>query len=76
MIKVTIIEDHPDFREGLAYLLNATEGFECIDVFGSAEEAIENISDKTEVILQDIGLPGINGIESVALLKKKYLKLK
>jgi DNA-binding NarL/FixJ family response regulator len=76
MIKVTIIEDHPDFREGLAYLLNATEGFECIDVFGSAEEAIENISDKTEVILQDIGLPGINGIESVALLKKKIPEIK
>ena len=36
MIKVTIIEDHPDFREGLAHLLNATEGFDCIDVFERA----------------------------------------
>ena len=76
MIKVTIIEDHPDFREGLAYLLNATEGFECIDVFGSAEEAIKNISEQTEVVLQDIGLPGISGIESVALIKKKFPNIK
>jgi len=76
MIKVTIIEDHPDFREGLAYLLNATEGFECIDVFGSAEEAVQNISEQTEVVLQDIGLPGISGIESVALLKKKLPDIK
>ena len=76
MIKVTIIEDHPDFREGLAYLLNATEGFECIDVFGSAEEAIESISEQTEVVLQDIGLPGISGIESVALIKKKFPDIK
>ena len=76
MIKVTIIEDHPEYREGLAYLLNATEGFECINIFGSAEEAIENISEKTDVVLQDIGLPGINGIESVALLKKKLPEVK
>ena len=76
MIKVTIIEDHPDFREGLAYLLNATEGFECIDVFGSAEEAVQNISEQTEVVLQDIGLPGISGIESVVLLKKKLPDIK
>ncbi len=76
MIKVTIIEDHPDFREGLAYLLNATEGFECIDVFGSAEEAVKNISEQTEVVLQDIGLPGISGIESVALIKKKFPNIK
>ena len=76
MIKVTIIEDHPDFREGLAFLLNATEGFECIDVFGSAEEAVQNISEQTEVVLQDIGLPGISGIESVALLKKKLPDIK
>lgn len=76
MIKVTIIEDHPDFREGLAHLLNATEGFECIDVFESAEAGVENISGKTDVILLDIGLPGMSGIEAVSLLKNKIKNVK
>ncbi len=76
MIKVTIIEDHKEFREGLAYLLNATEGFKCINVFGTTEEAIKNISKETDVVLQDIELPGLNGIESVELLKKKLPEIK
>ncbi|MCP5063446.1 MAG: response regulator transcription factor [Ignavibacteriae bacterium] len=76
MIKVTIIEDHPDFREGLAHLLNATEGFICIDVFGNAEDGISQISPKTGVILLDIGLPGMTGIEAVPLLKTKLPQVK
>lgn len=76
MIKVTIIEDHPDFREGLAHLLNATDGFNCIDVFGKAEDGISLISDETNVILLDIGLPGITGIEAVPLLKTKLPQVK
>ncbi len=76
MINVTIIEDHIEFREGLAYLLNATEGFDCLDVFGSAEEGIEGLSEKTDVILLDIGLPGITGIEAVKLIKKDLPNVK
>ena len=76
MINVTIIEDHKDFREGLAHLLNATEGFNCVDVFSSAEEGLENISDKTEAILLDIGLPGLTGIEIVGQLKEKLPNVK
>ena len=76
MINVTIIEDHKDFREGLAHLLNATEGFNCIDVFGSAEEGLENLSDETEAILLDIELPGMSGIEVVRLIKNKLPDVK
>lgn len=76
MIKVTIIEDHKDFREGLSHLLNATEGFQCIDVFSSAEEGLLNISKETEAILLDIGLPGMSGIEVVDLIKQKLPDVK
>ena len=76
MIKVTIIEDHPDFREGLAHLLKATEGFDCIDVFGRAEDGIINLNSKTNVILLDIGLPGISGIEAISKLKIKLPDVK
>jgi DNA-binding NarL/FixJ family response regulator len=39
-IRVAIIEDHDDFREGLAYVLNFTEGFSCSGAFASVEEAL------------------------------------
>lgn len=76
MTKVAIIEDHPDFREGLAHLLNATEGYKCIAVFKKAEDGIENLTSEVEIILLDIGLPGITGIEAVPILKKKFSGLK
>lgn len=76
MIKVTIIEDHPDFREGLAHFLKATEGFTCLNDFPKAEEGIKNISAETNVILLDIGLPGMSGIEAIPLLKSKLPDVK
>lgn len=76
MIKVTIIEDHPDFREGLSHLINATDGYTCLDVFGKAEDGIKNISDQTDAILLDIGLPGMSGIEAIPKLKEKIPKVK
>lgn len=76
MIKVTIIEDHPDFREGLSHLLNATKGFKCIACFGRAEDGIIDLDSETDVILLDIGLPGISGIEAISQLKKKLPNVK
>jgi DNA-binding NarL/FixJ family response regulator len=73
VIKVVIIEDLRDIREGLAALLNGTEGYRCVGKFGSMEEALRNIHrDLPDVVLSDIGLPGMDGIEGVGLLKEKY----
>ncbi len=73
VIKVVIIEDLRDIREGLAALLNGTEGFRCVGKFGSVEEALRNIHrDVPDVVLSDIGLPGMDGIEGVRLIKEKY----
>ena len=69
MIHVTVIEDHPDFRKGLAFLLDASDGFECIDTFYSAEDALENLSGKEDLLLLDINLPQISGIEAIPKLK-------
>jgi DNA-binding NarL/FixJ family response regulator len=72
-IKVVIIEDLRDIREGLAALLNGTEGFKCVGKFGSMEEALRNIQrDVPDVVLSDIGLPGMDGIEGVGILKQRY----
>jgi DNA-binding NarL/FixJ family response regulator len=72
-IKVVIIEDIRDIREGLATMLNFTEGFQCVGKFYSMEEALRNIGrDLPDIVLSDIGLPGMDGIEGVRVLKEKY----
>lgn len=76
MIKASIIEDHHSFRQGLAYLISASEGFECVDTFVSAEDGIEGLSGKEDVLLLDINLPNLSGIEAIPLIKAKLPDLK
>ncbi|MBS1793722.1 MAG: response regulator transcription factor [Acidobacteria bacterium] len=73
VIRVAIIEDLRDIREGLATMLNFTDGFKCVGRFGSMEEALRSIHrDLPDVVLSDIGLPGMDGIEGVRILREKY----
>ncbi len=66
MIKVAIIEDNNTIREGLAALINGTEGYKCVGSFGDAESFLNKVASiELNVALMDIGLPGINGIEAV-----------
>lgn len=75
-IKVAIIEDQSKIRDGLSYLLNSTEGCACTGGFGSVEEALQGIGHKLpDVVLLDIGLPGIDGIEGARLLKERWPNL-
>ena len=72
-VKVAIIEDERDIREGLGMLIGYTDGFECIGKYGSMEEALPSIRHRRpDVVLSDIGLPGMNGIEGVRALKEAY----
>jgi len=76
VIKVAIVEDQRDIREGLAWIIRSTEGFKCVGAFRSMEEAVEKISfEMPNVVLTDIGLPGMSGIEGIHLLKERYPKL-
>ena len=69
-ITIAIVEDIRDIREGLATLINFTDGFTCIGSYRSMEEAMPRIlANAPDVLLSDIGLPGIDGIEGIRRLK-------
>jgi DNA-binding NarL/FixJ family response regulator len=70
MINVAIVEDEDEVREGLAVLINGSEGFRCIQTYSSAESALpEILKNKPDVVLMDINLPGMSGIECISKLK-------
>jgi DNA-binding NarL/FixJ family response regulator len=71
-ITVSIVEDDDQVRQSLARLIQRAEGFRCLSHYPSAEAALEAIPrEGPEVVLMDINLPGMNGVECVRRLKPK-----
>ena len=73
VIRVAIVEDERDIRECLTFLVNGTEGYSCTGSYRTMEEALDKIPRQPpDVVLSDIGLPGMSGIEGVRLLKERH----
>lgn len=69
-IKVSIVEDDAGIRESLAILINGSAGFKCISTFPNAEAALKELpAEWPDVVLMDINLPKMSGIELVSKLK-------
>jgi DNA-binding NarL/FixJ family response regulator len=69
-VKVSIIEDDDWIRENLASQIGQAEGFTCVSSFSNGEEALNRIQESMpDVVLMDINLPRMNGIECVKKLK-------
>jgi DNA-binding NarL/FixJ family response regulator len=69
-VRVILIEDLREIREGLAALINGTSGFECVASYGMMETALSRIAnEKPDAILTDLGLPGMSGIEGIERLR-------
>jgi DNA-binding NarL/FixJ family response regulator len=76
MIKVSIIEDQRDMRESLVACLDNAPGLRCVGAHASGEEALRSIpKEEPDVVLMDINLPGMSGIECVARLKDRLPKV-
>ncbi len=72
VIKVAVVEDLVEVALGLKEVLNEDEVFSCQQVYHNAEEAIAFLPNNApDVILIDIGLPGMSGIEAIVLLKEQ-----
>ncbi|HWD92595.1 MAG TPA: response regulator transcription factor [Verrucomicrobiae bacterium] len=69
-IRVSIVDDEVDLRENIAGYVDAAKGFQCVSVHSSAEEALAHLpKEKPDVVLMDINLGGMSGIECVLQLK-------
>lgn len=72
-ISVALVEDNASIRDGIARLLNAAPGFRCNEKYASCEEALQSIREPLpDIVLMDIGLEGMSGIEGVRRLKQRY----
>ena len=69
-ISVSIVEDNDKLRATLARVLNRAEGFRCLSQYANAEDALKDLPRvRPDVVLMDINLPGMNGVQCVRQLK-------
>ena len=72
-IRVAVIEDADEIREGLVALIGGTPGFVSVGAYDSMEPALTGIErHPTDVVLIDLGLPGMSGTDGIRLLKQRH----
>lgn len=69
--RIVIVEDNDAVREGFSLIINSVSKFYVVNTYDNAEDAIGNLKkDKPDIVLMDLELPGMNGIDAIAVIKK------
>lgn len=77
VITVSVIDDDANIRNGLSWLLNNIVGLSCLETYTSYPEAQKGLDQKTpDILLLDISLPGISGIEAIQPIRKRFPEMK
>lgn len=70
--RVLVVEDDAEIRSSFSLIVNSSQKFMVVNAYGKCEEAIENLhKDRPEIVLMDIELPGMNGIQGARIIKDK-----
>jgi len=69
--RIVIVEDNDAVRDGFSLIINSVSQYYVVNAYDNAEDAIKNVKkDKPDIVLMDLELPGMNGIEAIGALKK------
>lgn len=77
MIKVLIVDDQELIRQSLKVVLNVSPGIQVVDTAGGGAEALKSVAaNKPDVVLMDIRMPGMDGVEATRLIKDRWPRVK
>jgi DNA-binding NarL/FixJ family response regulator len=70
--RVVLIEDQSEMRDGLRFLIDHTAGYRCVGSYATVEAALAGLHERPDVVLTDIRLPGLSGIDGISRLRVRF----
>lgn len=72
IIRVVVFDDNPQRRDGLELLINTMDNMVCVATYNDCQNAVKHVEEtEPDVVLMDIDMPNINGIDGTRILKEK-----